>query len=403
MLKKLSSSLWKIPALIMFAVAVSVISIDIYAPALPQMADWFNCSQEALQFSMSAGILASSLITPFVGPLSDALGRRNIFVYSQGIYVLGAFLAIFSPTIEAFILCRLIQGFGGATAMVLGFAIITDVYKGAKIATYFAYITTTITSSLVLAPLLGGFLTSQFNWQACFVFLTCITGLSMMTLLFLLPETLQQKSPVSLKGAVSTYKSILMNRQFMGLALIPSLMIGGIVTFVSCSSFYFIEVLGISPKSFGIYQALIMVCNTLFSYLAGRSINVLGLPRTIRAGVGILTFGSLSFVLTSLIEPDQAALISAAMAIYGSGIGLVFGAITAQSMNLYPKASGAAAAALNLVRGLTITLCVSIGSIVYNGKIVEVALFLGILTIFSVSLYWYTSQKSSKVTVGQSS
>lgn len=376
-----------IPIILILAVVSSVIAIDIYIPCLPNMVEYFSSSQELVQLSISSSILGSSLWTPFIGPLSDALGRRHLMVWSQALYALACFLCALSPNAESLIILRFFQGIAGTAAFVLVFSIITDLYEGRDVGVYFAMITTAITSSLMVAPLIGGYIAEYYIWQDCFSFLGILALISFLTLYFGLPETINKMTSFSMKDSMKLYRKIILNSSFMGMAVIPSIMIGGMVAFLACASFYYIDNLGVSSGMFSIYQACVMGSNTLFSYLAGRMIYRHGARLTMIIGMGIFTMGGLSFMLVSLLFPYSSILITTAISLYASGIGFVFAAITAESMALYPDNTGATSSMLSLVRGLLISACVSFASYLYTGELLDIALLLlmiivGCLIIF---------------------
>jgi DHA1 family bicyclomycin/chloramphenicol resistance-like MFS transporter len=117
-------SLKFIPAILMFAVAVTVSGIDIYIPSLPSMQKYFYTSEELMQFSISASIIGSSIVTIFLGQLADAVGRRQVLVIFQTLYALISLLMIFSPNIETFIFLRFLTGITATGAFTIGFVVI---------------------------------------------------------------------------------------------------------------------------------------------------------------------------------------------------------------------------------------------------------------------------------------
>ncbi|MGN6671499.1 MAG: MFS transporter, partial [Candidatus Nucleicultricaceae bacterium] len=129
-----------LPFVILSAVSMSVFSFDLYIPCLPSIALWFDTTQEYAKLTISAGIVGSSLFTLILGPLSDAVGRRLILVYSQLVFCIARFIAAFSPTIEFLMVMRFIQGVGSSAAIVLSLAIISDSFPRKRAGIYFAYV-----------------------------------------------------------------------------------------------------------------------------------------------------------------------------------------------------------------------------------------------------------------------
>ncbi len=387
-LVKSVSTLTSIPAIVIMAIVASVFATDIYVPSMPDMTKWFGCSQEAMQFSVSIALIGSSIITPIIGPISDAIGRWKILFYGQALYSISCLLAAASPTIELFLSSRFLQGVGSAPAFVLSFAIIADVFKGNKVNIHFAYITTAITTALILAPMIGGFFATHYNWQLSFLFLGALSGFSTLCIYLWLPETLATRSKFSFSKSMKVYRDIMSNSRFIGMAVMPSLMISGIVGFITNASFYFIDELHYSAGAYSLYQASIMAGNTIFSYLASRTIKAFGTAQTINVGMLIFTFGGAGFLLAALIYPTNATIITITVSFFASGIGFVFAAITAEAMSLFPKASGAVSSLITLIRGIVIAVGVAIAGFMYNGTALSIAAFLALILVMCLGIHW---------------
>ena len=182
------------------------------------------------------------------------------------------------------------------------------------------------------------------------------------------------------------YRDILTNGRFLILSLIPSFMIGGMIAFVTNANYYYINELGMTVSWFWIYQSSIMGVNTLFSYLAGRSIAKKGLAFTIKSGVFLSTLGGFAFLFTSMLFQEDYNILTGIICIYTAGLGLGFAAFTAESMNLYPNNTGAASSMISLVRGIILTVCVSMAGVMYTGYIWQVGLFVTITVILIAGL-----------------
>ncbi|WP_163778349.1 MFS transporter, partial [Proteus mirabilis] len=74
------------------------------------------------------------------GPVSDALGRRPVFLASLALYAVGCGLAMLAPTFEGLLAARVIQGLGAAGGRVLSTAIVRDRFAGREMASVMSLI-----------------------------------------------------------------------------------------------------------------------------------------------------------------------------------------------------------------------------------------------------------------------
>ena len=94
----------------------------------------------------------------FIGPISDAYGRRSILMLGIIIFLIGTTICSVATSSEVLIVGRFIQAFGGVAGVVLGRAIIRDVYSREKAASALGYVTTVMVIAPMIAPPLGGIL-----------------------------------------------------------------------------------------------------------------------------------------------------------------------------------------------------------------------------------------------------
>lgn len=394
-MNKIIQFVTSVPFMIMAALATAVASVDIYVPCMPEMTEFFHSSTKKLQLSMGMGVFGSSIATPFIGPLADSFGRRNLLICGHALYTLFLIASGFATNIDQFIIIRFCTGFCMAFSTVLGFTIIADKFSGPKVAAYYGYISTTITLTLVAAPLFGGYVADHHSWQLSFFSVASAAAVVSLLLFLKMPETIAKKQPFSISHSIKTYKRIISNPSFMAMALIPSIMIAGFVSFISCATFYYIKQLTVSATTYSLYQAFMMGCNASFSVLAGKSINRLGLTGVVKVGLTMFTTGGVSFLLASLFTPHLPLNLTLAFALFSSGIGFVFASISAQAMGVFPENAGATSSMITFLRGILITSFIYITSIIYNGEIWPVACLILTINILVLGLYYVMRTHSS--------
>ena len=100
------------------------LSLDLYLPALPQLADDLNASTSAAQLSITACLVGLAVGQLVAGPLSDRLGRKRPLIVGLLAYVVASAACTLAPSATVLIVLRLIQGLAGAAGIVISRAIV---------------------------------------------------------------------------------------------------------------------------------------------------------------------------------------------------------------------------------------------------------------------------------------
>lgn len=373
--------------LMLSCLAVCVASTDIYIPNLPEMVGYFSSTENLVQMSISAAIIGSAFSTPVIGALSDTHGRRPIVFISLFVFALTTLGGGFSSTITELLIWRFVQGASGVAVIIMCGAIIADISKGRETGIRFALLTTTITTSLVLAPLAGGYLGALYDWRLCF-WVLCVFGFAgaLATFLFL-PETHKERHPFSLSSTIRKYATMLTHKRFVVLCSIPALLIGGHIGFIACATFYFKENLGYNQQEFGEIQSLMMVFNAISSFAAAYFIKIWGEYKTVFWGLVVSTFGAIIMVLAAFYTPMSDVWIAITFTIYGIGLGLAMPPLTGEAMVLFPQSRGIAAAAMGILRSVLMAGMLVTATIVYTGHIIQPVLLTMALILVVVGFY----------------
>lgn len=182
----------KIPLfLAMMIIATGQVGVSIYLPALPMISQDLAVGQDQVQGLVTLFLVGFGASQLFYGPLSDAIGRRPVFILGQGLYLFGSLVCVLqADNFHALLIGRLLQGLGAGSASVLGRSVLRDSYNGAALTKALSYISITASVLPILAPVAGGWITWHFGWQAVFGFVL-VYLLAILTLgWFVLPETL---------------------------------------------------------------------------------------------------------------------------------------------------------------------------------------------------------------------
>ena len=167
---------------LIFMSSMSVLSMSVFLPSLPSMTEFFITDYSLVQFSVSWYLACTAVVQLIAGPLSDYFGRRNNVLAALILLILATIGCYFAQTIEAFLFFRVLQA-SIATLMAISRAIVRDMATPEKAASMLGYVTMGMSVAPMIAPSIGGFFETYYNWQATFLFVIILSiGLSFLCL-----------------------------------------------------------------------------------------------------------------------------------------------------------------------------------------------------------------------------
>ncbi|MGF1807005.1 multidrug effflux MFS transporter [Aliivibrio sifiae] len=303
----LSGRLNKTPLLLaMMIIATGQVGVSIYLPSLPLISQDLGVSASDVQLLVTLFLVGFGGSQLFYGPLSDALGRRPIFILGQGIYLLGTVLCFFmTDNFTALVLGRLLQGLGAGSASVLGRSVLRDSYSGHHLTKAMSYISITASVLPILSPVIGGWIAWHFSWEWVFGFVLIYLMSILAIGYFILPETLPYETQkFSISQTLRDYGSLFSNAQVISSASLNWVSYLGSLVSVSLLPFLLQNGLGLTTAEYGemmiIPSAGLMIGSFILNSLNKRcSVDVL-----IGIALSIMTVSGLWLILfdTSLFS-----------------------------------------------------------------------------------------------------
>ena len=273
-------------------------SIDMYLPAMPQIARGLGADVAGVQTTISAYFLAFGIAQLVYGPWADQSGRKPPLYLGVGIYLVGTAGCYLAPSIGALIAWRFVQALGAAAVMVVPRAIIRDMHTGHEATRMMAAIMLVISVSPMLAPLAGSAVIAVADWRAIFGVLAIAGVISLLMIAFLLPETLRQEDrvPVSAGRLLSGARHLLGDRVFMGLTFTGGFGMASFFVFLASASFVYTGQFGLTPTQF----SLAFAANAIGFFSASQMAATLGQRFGARRVVLWATAGFAVFALLTL-------------------------------------------------------------------------------------------------------
>ncbi|WP_406109188.1 multidrug effflux MFS transporter [Micromonospora globbae] len=235
-------------------IAIGPLTIDMYLPALPDIARDLHTTSAAVQLTLTGTLAGLAVGQLLIGPLSDAVGRRAPLLAGVALHIVASVLCVVAPTITTVGVLRLLQGLGVAAASVVATAVVRDLFDGAAFARLFSRLMLVMGVAPILAPTLGSGLLRWSDWRGVFVALAVFGVVLVAVAAFGLPETLPPAS--RRRGGVGAtarvYATLLRDRTFVGLVLVTGLAMAALFAYVAGSSFVFQERYGLDEQQFGL-------------------------------------------------------------------------------------------------------------------------------------------------------
>ncbi|WP_245888148.1 multidrug effflux MFS transporter [Geodermatophilus tzadiensis] len=235
-------------------VALGPLTIDMYLPALPTIADDLRTNSATVQLTLTGTLVGLALGQLVLGPLSDALGRKKPLLAGTALHVVASLLVLVAPSIAVLGLLRFLQGVGTAAGAVIALAVVRDLFSGRAAATMLSRLFLVLGAAPVLAPTVGGEVLRFTSWRGVFLILG-LYGLALLVLgWFSVRETLppERRRSSGVAGTLRSYRGLLRDRAYVGLVLVAGLTMAGLFSYVSGSSFVFQDQFGLDEQQFGL-------------------------------------------------------------------------------------------------------------------------------------------------------
>ncbi|CAA9527543.1 MAG: hypothetical protein AVDCRST_MAG91-2668 [uncultured Sphingomonadaceae bacterium] len=328
------------PGMLLLLTAIGPTSFQIFLPSLPSIGRDFGVAPGVAQLALSLSMLGIAVATLVYGRLADRFGRRPMLLAGMGLLLTGSLICMLAPTIEVLIAGRIVQAAGGASGMVVGRAIVLDVYGQARSARVLASLLAAMMIAPMLATPIGGFLNDQIGWRANFAVLAVLGAGMLAALWFKLPETRGERG-ASPPHLFADYAELLRSRAFAGFALQGACAMAAFIAFTTGAP-YVLTARGLSATEIGLWFTAISVGFAAGSLLASRLPDGLSLGVRARTGSALaLAAAVAALLLTSGSDWPTIALVGPVMML-AFATGITMPASQAGAIGAVPALSGTA-------------------------------------------------------------
>ncbi len=325
------------------AAATGPLALNIFMPSMPGLQREFATDYATVQLALTLYLVGVAVAQLFYGPLSDRYGRRPLMLAGLVLYIAGSGVSLVAPTIEVLIAGRVIQAVGGSAGIVLGRAIIRDLYERERAASMLAYVIVAMVVAPMLAPTIGGFLDIWFGWWAGFLFVLAFGAVVLVAALALLHETHHgERPPLGLEGLVAGFGRLLRVRVYCGYAFQVAFTTSAFYSFLAGAPYVVIDLMGRTPGEYGLYSIAVSLAFMAGNFVTGRITERVGTDRMIAFGTSIALVGAGLLAISAATGLLSPLTLFGSMAVIGYGNGMSLPNGMAGAISVDPRAVGVA-------------------------------------------------------------
>jgi len=327
-------------------------SIDTYLPAFPEIERSLDASALQVQQTMTAYLLAFATMILWHGALSDALGRRIVILVSLVVFVVASFGCASAHSIQYLWAFRVLQGLSAGAGIVVGRAIVRDLYAGPDAEKLLSLVTMIFAIAPAIAPILGGWVVEAFDWRTIFLGLFVYSFLLLWAAWRLLPETLPvaQRNPFNGASLWNSYKSVLGTLRFHAYAGTVAFNFVGLFVYVAAAPVFIIEHLRLSQREFGWFFIPSVAGIFLGALLANRSAGRWKIGKQVRTGFLFMGGAALVNLGYHIFLPPAVPWSVLPVFFYTIGMSITAPGVTLMVLDLFPTHRGVAASCQSFVQ-----------------------------------------------------
>ncbi|TQM10001.1 multidrug effflux MFS transporter [Pseudonocardia kunmingensis] len=327
------------------------ISMDLYLPLLPALTAELGAATSTAQLTVTACLFGLALGQLVAGPLSDRFGRSAPLYAGVVAYIATSLVCAASPTVEALVAARLVQGVAGGAGIVIAQAAGRDLYSGGALIRYYGRVTVVGGLAAVVGPFLGGRLAAFTDWRGLFVFLAALGAVILLAIAVGHRETLPPKLRTT-GGFARTcrdVRTLLSDRRYTGAVLVQGFVNAALFAYLSGATYVLQGTYGLSPQQYALAFGLNSAGFMLSGYVAGLSSERYGVTATLAVGLVMCAAGALGLLAGGIVALPLVAVVVSLLLVV-SGVAVTTPPTTALALADHPRTAGTASALLGAAR-----------------------------------------------------
>lgn len=378
---------WLFILILILMSTAGLIGSDVYLPVLPEMGKALNQNSLAMQLTLGIYLFGLSVGQLIFGPLIDRFGRKRLLIAGMFLYLVASLSCAFSFSYSQILVSRFIQALGACSGLIIGRAIVGDLFNAKEAGKIFSTIFPFVGMSPAISPILGGFIGYYFGWRSTFVFVGLFALSVALLAIYYLPETLAVKNrqPLHLMKIISAYPKLLFNKKFIGYVSAPCTAYIAYFAYMAQSPFIF-HAYGFGERAIGSFYITLSLTYVAGNLTGRRLLNLFDLERVLRFGYITFNLGGFLLVISGLMYYPLFSMV-AAISILTFGNGFLIPLGTAGVISSFSKSTGYASGLLGFLQLGSAALSTAFIGVLSQNSILRLGLYVFATTLLGMILF----------------
>jgi DHA2 family multidrug resistance protein len=248
--RRVSGNRYLIASAVMISALTAILDSTIVNVSVPNIQAAFGADIDQITWVLTGYLISNVIVIPMTGWLSNLIGIKRYFMYSQLAFVIASMLCGIAWSLPSLAFFRILQGIGGGALLPVSFSIMLEAFPPQQTALATAIFGAGTVLGPIIGPTLGGWLTQNFSWRWIFYVNVPIValGLFMTSIAIHTPKReITRRQPIDVWGLaavtiwLSTFQLVLQNGQREGWFQSPYIVLLAVLSFCAMIAFVWEE------------------------------------------------------------------------------------------------------------------------------------------------------------------